>query len=412
MSKTYCALPWIHLGTHPHGGVTPCCISDHTGGRNRARDYGENGDVMFNLNDHDIAAHMNSDYFREVRQQMLNGEEPPACWRCYDEERKGLVSKRISEQANYPYATEEWARGRTRGDGKIDLDLRFVELRLGNTCNVRCRTCNPASSSQWLRDYKGLVESLDFVNDGYSWLDHKHDFKWPEDEAFYDDLYNTAPNMEVLYINGGEPTLIKAHWRYLERLVASGRSKNVILWYNVNMTILPEKAIDLWREFKEVRVCASIDDLETRNWFIRYPTDWDTVVKHMNYLLEHDFLNVRITQTVSAYNYPYLDEFFKWSPVPVDLNFVYDPDYLSPSVLPSEVRRDIHSRFRQTMGNDPQLGTCLSMYDNTNWDELKWEHYCRYNDQLDQQRGHEQGWREIFPEVIDLCEQHGYQHRF
>ena len=28
----FCPLPWIHLGTHPHGGVTPCCISDMTEG--------------------------------------------------------------------------------------------------------------------------------------------------------------------------------------------------------------------------------------------------------------------------------------------------------------------------------------------------------------------------------------------
>ena len=32
----FCPLPWIHLGTHPHGGVTPCCISDMTAGKNRA----------------------------------------------------------------------------------------------------------------------------------------------------------------------------------------------------------------------------------------------------------------------------------------------------------------------------------------------------------------------------------------
>ena len=56
--------------------------------------------------------------------------------------------------------------------------------------------------------------------------------------------------MEVLYINGGEPTLIKAHWNYLRKLVDSGRSKNIILWYNINMTNLPEE-ITLWKEFKE-----------------------------------------------------------------------------------------------------------------------------------------------------------------
>ena len=59
MSKTFCPLPWMHLGTHPHGGVTPCCISDMTAGKNRARNFTDTGDQFFNLNDHSISKHMN-----------------------------------------------------------------------------------------------------------------------------------------------------------------------------------------------------------------------------------------------------------------------------------------------------------------------------------------------------------------
>jgi hypothetical protein len=253
---------------------------------------------------------------------------------------------------------------------------------------------------------------LDFVNDGYSWLDHKHDFQWPEDENFYEDLFECAPNMEVLYINGGEPTLIKAHWNYLRRLVDSGRSKNIILWYNINMTNLPEEAIPLWKEFKEARVCPSIDDLEHRNKYIRFPTEWSTVENNLNTIMNVPELTVRITQTVSAYSYIYLDEFLDWAPVPVDMNFVYDPDYLSPGILPPVVRHAAHTKFRKTMGNRHELGTLLSMYNDDDWDEVKWEHFCRYNDELDKIRQHEKGWREIFPELIEILDEHGIQHRY
>lgn len=412
MSKSFCVLPWIHLGTHPHGGVTPCCISDMTRGKNRARNFTPTGDEFFNLNDHNIDTHMNSDYFKQIRLEMLNGLEPIACRRCYDEERKGIQSKRQHEATVFPSYTADYASKLTSEDGSIPMDLRFVELRLGNVCNIRCRTCNPASSSRWVKDYKEIVDSLDFVNDGYSWLDHKHDFQWPEDENFYEDLYNCAPNMEVLYINGGEPTLIKAHWNYLRRLVESGRSKNIILWYNINMTNLPDEAIPLWKEFKEARVCPSIDDFDHRNKYIRFPTEWADVTKNLDIIKDIPELTVRITQTVSAYSYAYLDEFLEWAPVPVDMNFVYDPDYLSPAVIPPVVRHEIHEKYRKTMGNDHHLGTLLSMYDNDDWDETKWEHFCRYNDELDKIRKHEQGWREVFPELIELLEKHGIQHRY
>ena len=411
-NDTFCPLPWMHLGTHPHGGVTPCCISDMTAGKNRARDYTDTGDQFYNLNDHDINTHMNSDYFKEIRLQMLDNKKPTACMRCYDEEEKGIKSKRVHESMVYETYTPDYARQLTDSNGGIPLDLRFVELRLGNVCNVRCRTCNPASSSRWVADYKKIVDSLEFVNDGYSWLDHKHDFQWPEDENFYNDLFECAPNMEVLYINGGEPTLIKAHWKYLEMLVESGRSKNIILWYNINMTSIPDKAIPLWKEFKEARVCPSIDDLAHRNTYIRFPTDWSDVESNLKLIMDVPELTVRITQTVSAYSYIYLDEFLDWAPCPVDMNFVYDPDYLSPAILPPVVRHEAHAKFRKTMGNRHELGTLLSMYNDDDWDEVKWEHFCRYNDELDKIRKHEDGWREIFPELVDMLNKHGIQHEF
>ena len=47
---TYCPLPWQHLATHPHGGVTTCCISDHTNGLNRARNFKGEHDEFLSLN--------------------------------------------------------------------------------------------------------------------------------------------------------------------------------------------------------------------------------------------------------------------------------------------------------------------------------------------------------------------------
>ena len=153
---TYCPLPWQHLATHPHGGVTTCCISDHTDGLNRARNFKGEYDEFLSLNNQTIEQHMNSDYYKEVRKQMLNNEMPKACMRCYNEEDNGIRSKRDHEKSVFPQNSANWASGITREDGSIDMDLRFVELRLGNVCNVRCRTCNPASSSKWLDDYRAV----------------------------------------------------------------------------------------------------------------------------------------------------------------------------------------------------------------------------------------------------------------
>ena len=410
MSNTYCPLPWNHLATHPHGGVTLCCISDHTDGLNRARNFKEDHNEFFDLNKQSVEQHINSDYYKEVRLQMLNDEKPKACMRCYDEEDKGIKSKRQHEAEVFKQGSIDWASELTSADGSIPMDLRFVELRLGNVCNVRCRTCNPASSSKWLEDYKDIVQKADFINKGYLGLNFPEDFKWAEDDNFYDELFEASPNLELLYINGGEPTLIKQHWAYLRKLVDSGRSKNVILWYNINCTMLPPIALELWPEFKEARICLSIDDLEDRNAFIRTGTNWNAVLKTIDTLKQNqDKLVLRITQTVSAYNYATLPEFFKWAEmngIEVDMNFVYDPDYLSPAVIPAKARELIHTEFREALGNDHKLGTLLSMFNNSDWDELKWEQFCRYNDLLD--KNDESDWRQAFGKLVNKVEESGY----
>jgi pyruvate-formate lyase-activating enzyme len=408
--STYCPLPWQHLATHPHGGITLCCISDHTDGLNRARNYKDGYDEFLDLNKKDINEHMNSDYYKEVRLQMLNNKKPQACMRCYEEEDKGIKSKRQHETEVFKHYSPDYASKLTKEDGSIDMDLRFVELRLGNVCNVRCRTCNPASSSKWLDDYKDIVQKADFVNKGYLGLNFPEDFKWAEDDNFYDDLYESAPNLELLYINGGEPTLIKQHWTYLQKLVDSGRSKNITLWYNINCTMLPPIALELWPEFKEARICLSIDDLEDRNAFIRTGTDWNAVLRTIEKLKQNENkLVLRITQTVSAYNYATLPEFFEWANsigIEVDMNFVYDPDYLSPAVIPAKARELIHTRFRKALGNDHKLGTLLSMYNNNDWHELKWEQFCRYNDLMD--NNDNSNWRETFSELVSKVEESGH----
>ena len=53
------------------------------------------------------------------------------------------------------------------------------------------------------------------------------------------------------------------------------------------MTNLPEEAIPLWKEFKEARVCPSIDDLEHRNKYIRFPTEWSTVENNLNTIMNN-----------------------------------------------------------------------------------------------------------------------------
>lgn len=352
-SDTFCVLPWIHLASHPHGGTTLCCNAYHSRGISRSRNWaGTNGgerDTIDNrfldLRGNTIDEMMNSDSFRDVRQRMLNGTVPYACERCFREEAQGITSKRARENLEYQHFDIDAARARTDGDGRISIvDLEFVELRLGNICNAKCRTCNPWSSSKWISDHVSLTEAHGLP----TWDARNNSFDWPENEAFWDDLFHHTRNVKVFYINGGEPTLIAQHFRFLERMVDAGRT-HVKLWYNINMTNMDDGIIDLWRRFDQVEIGMSIDDLDERNTYIRHPTRWDHVVANMESLLRHrDRFRLGITQTVSWMNYFYLGEFYQWATghgLHVHHNVVNDPMHFSPDVLPLEVRLDVNRRL-------------------------------------------------------------------
>lgn len=355
--KSFCVLPWIHYATHPMGHVTLCCESDMTNHASSARDTipSLTGDVteIKNVDKHQVIEVFNSDYFKTVRKQMLNGEQPDACSRCYKKEQLGLDSKRLLEQREYPDFTIEDALDITDNDGSIaDIKFQFVELRLGNICNVKCRTCNPASSNKIKRDYDQLqdgnwngVESIP----EYRGLEN-YNFRWCENDEFYADLISHCGELQSIYINGGEPTLIKQHWRFLQDLVDNGFSKHIKIWYSLNMTNIPDFAFGIWEHFREVEIRASIDDIEHRNEYIRNSTKWNSVLESMEKCYRNPSVNVTILQTISAYNLMYLPEFHRYwdnryPDVRISHNFVSSPDFLSPFAIPDKQRLEIIERI-------------------------------------------------------------------
>ena len=394
MSSTFCPLLFQHLATHPHGGVTHCCVADHRNALSSSRD----GDRFYNLNRDTVHDTMNSESYKKARLEVLDGEKPKACLRCYEEEDKGMNSKRIEEIRNYPEYTIDVAREVTDSTGYMkDVQLEFVELRLGNTCNVACRTCNPASSSKWRNDYDALQKATTFQLTDYNTMEG---FRWPERDGFWEDLLQHCDRVKTFYINGGEPTLIKEHFRFLERLVELGKT-DIKLWYNINMTNMNDKVIDLWKKFDHVKISCSIDDLGDRNHYIRYPTKWNDVEKNFLSLKSEGF-EMDITQTVSWMNYSTLGDFYtafnKKYGIFVHHNYVYDPDILSPAVLPKEMRDEIHKRFEGVF-DEWKLKELKTMFGGPDKPK-KWEQAKEYTRNLDDIRN--QDIENFLPEFEDM----------
>lgn len=404
MSKFICDLPWVHISTFPQGNCTICCVANHSGQGN-GHSWNKKllgGTKTLTVMNSSISEIVNCDNYKSIRLDMLNDCIPAACKGCHDVEQSGGKSKRQMETTrNLDYATL------TKSDGSITPDLRHIELRLGNHCNLKCRSCNADSSTSWIQDYYKLKDTVNLAS-GYHWIKTNPDFSfdWVDDESFYDRLIEAAPNLEQIHISGGEPFLVPTHFKLLERLIKEGRT-NIAIHYHTNLNYKWEKvkpALDLLANFKKVHISFSIDDVGERNTYIRSLSNWDLTIENLRKFVTNYKFVFRITQTISVYNFMYIEELYKYlqeNEINVRLNYnhVHSPDYLMATVLPKEVRQEkinaIHGIIPETNWQD-LYGHYFNPESNGQWDYFKY-----FTAEVDKIRNEE--LKTHFSRLIELC---------
>jgi MoaA/NifB/PqqE/SkfB family radical SAM enzyme len=313
MSDTFCILPFIHLETRSDSLVAPCCMNQDF--------YRKDDGELFTLSKDTLDDVWNSSAIKTLREDLVSGKKPQGCSSCWKEESFGKESKRIREN-------KRWGADQTP-------TLKFLDLKLGNTCNLKCRICSPGSSSSWMKEHKDIYGNDVISSIGKDLaVDRKAVMQWPEyNEDFWQDFADKLSNIEMFEIYGGEPFLIERHFEVLRKSVELGYSKNQKIHYNTNGTIYPEDAItNIWPNFKEVDVMFSIDGVGEQFEYQRYPAKWNNVLENISKFKTNFNGRIEICLSVSSYNVYYLPEyleFFKQLEIPVWLNVVYNPSYNS-----------------------------------------------------------------------------------
>jgi len=390
-SKTFCILPWIHFATRPNGDMRLCCSANASGA-------GENHTVGLVKNEKGVPANFgketpmsawNNEYMRDVRLTMLEGKIPASCSKCIAEESTGVASKRIWETGSWMedgIDVEELIK-QTAQDGTIPEKLVYLDLRLGHTCNLKCVMCSPHDSSQWVGDHKKIYPLFQAkeLKEQMHW--ERKDFNnfWHENPEFWKEMYAQIPNLKQVYFAGGEPLMIREHKWFLEEIIRQGYADKILVRYNTNGLLIDDEIIELWKQFKKVKVGFSIDAVGDRNYYIRYPSDWDTIVKNLHKLDNTpDNIQVSIATAIQILNIKHLADFAKWKITQnfkkvnlentvggiqagggiVNMHLLYIPTFLSIRCLPPEDKAEVHKSFAE-------LATWL--YENYRQDEDFWK---------------------------------------
>jgi organic radical activating enzyme len=222
----------------------------------------------------------------------------------------------------------------------------------------------------WVPDYKKVfpIFQSPLVRKQMSWEGEDFNNKWHENPKFWEEVYDQIPNIKQLYFAGGEPLLIKEHKVFLEEIISRGYADKISLRYNTNGLLVSQEIIDILSKFRKVKVGFSLDGMGERNHYIRYPSDWDTIVQNLHILDNApDNIQTNIAFAVQILNIKHVPAFIKWK---VQQNFkkinfdknasgqtmgggligvhlLWIPTWLSLRVLPAKDKLEVRELFAE-----------------------------------------------------------------
>ena len=332
----FCVLPWISLEASPIGTVRPCCLADD--------EIVDDEGNKFELSRANFADIQNSRYMRNLRQQFLDSEQPQTCRKCWSEERAGRNSKRMHtlDRLKHMGIDSEFT-----ADAK---PLMFLDLKLGNICNLKCRICGSWSSSQFAtEELNQLPRDQQKKSHAYTML---RAGAWPRENAkFWSEIDTVVNDIRYIEFTGGEPFMIEEHFEMLQGIVDRGIAHQVEIHYNTNGTQYPESAEAIWQHFKTVEIAFSLDDVGKRFEYQRTNAVWADVCENLDRFRDlkeiHSNIELQVCTTVNVFNVRYLGDIAAWlernreSFTFVYWNMMHDAWYFSIACLPDKAKQAI-----------------------------------------------------------------------
>ena len=335
----FCVLPWVSLETSPIGTVRPCCLADD--------EILSDSGSKCRLDTHDFDAIRNTRYMQKLRQEFLDGQQPETCRKCWQEESAGRTSKRMHtlDRLKHMIPDQPWTR-----DAR---PLMFLDLKLGNICNLKCRICGSWSSSTFAAEELANLGSNEDRKTNHHYLMLRQG-AWPrENKKFWSEIDQVVDQIRYIEFTGGEPFMIQEHFDLLQGIVDRGMAHQVEIHYNTNGTQWPENAEEIWQYFKHVEVAFSIDDVGARFEYQRSNAVWSQVCENIQRFrdMRERLLNMslQVCCTVNVFNVFYLEQVAEWIGQQ-DFDFVYwnmmhDAYYFSISSLPTTAKQAISERL-------------------------------------------------------------------
>jgi radical SAM protein with 4Fe4S-binding SPASM domain len=342
MNEVMCSLPFNSISIDPSGNLRQCCNSDK-------------GVFVENVKRISVDEIINNKSIKNIRKSLLQNIKDPMCARCWRMEEIGNKSFRDIANENPDFGMEHLLPTDLKENIGYE-NLRYIDITLGNKCNLACRMCHPGSSSLIAKQYIELqypmhnAEIIEFD-------------RTSRDKLL--ELIRLAPNLASIYLLGGEPLINDFHDEILDLLIELDRDKNITIHYSTNLHSDIEKHLKRWKHFKLIETSVSIDGSDETYEYVRWPGSWKKVynnLKQVCELADNDNNNLRpgvaiTAQNLNVGNMPTLIE--KLQEISKDISFYFIPvtgcnyiDMTPESVLRDTIEKlipmyDPHDRIKE-----------------------------------------------------------------
>jgi organic radical activating enzyme len=312
----------------------------------------------------------NTQFKKEQRKKMLEGERPAECGYCWKVEDaaqdEDINSDRIYQTARY---TEEEIKALKDIPWDKNVNPKTVEICFDNLCNLACSYCNSEFSSTWSKDIVKNGEYKNMVTDGGKTYRQDGSIAMPFGnknkgniyvKRFFDWFPEIKDGITELRVSGGEPSRSPSFWKLIDM------SDNEKFALAVNSNLIMEdsrldRLVEAGKKFEKLDIYTSAECMYKNQEFVRDGFDWDIWEKNVKKAVASPHINgMYVMMTISLLGIWTVDKFVKqiveWKKEVNDkhaffmsVNILRFPSFQSVTMLPQTIKEDLANRIEKVM---------------------------------------------------------------
>lgn len=216
-----------------YGGAKTCCSG--------AYDIG-------NLNNTPISEIYKNNKFINIRTALVENQPHKYCVQCDHHEQLSGFSQRVNFNKEFPSPGYR--------------QIKQIDIRWSNVCNLACRYCHPIDSSEWAKLKNIPIRS---TNRDYS-------------KDILDTVAEHKETIECAYLLGGEPLLQKYNEPLLDLLKPNTK---IDILTNLSVDLTKNKIYQKLRSYENVIWNISFDNIGDRFEYVRHGASWQLLLKNL-----------------------------------------------------------------------------------------------------------------------------------